>query len=167
MKIVTTAELLEIIRAIKGATFATITLSTEPKMRKTDNPFYGLVKKIATHNVCLNFIYENAVNRQRAREEKEKDFTAGQRVWGEHETAAIVWKNGVPYLQVKLEKTINTLYVSTVDNTPVDAAELATFLPEKSTNKSQGVDAPVLTISPKFENIVSAKIKGEEYIVKN
>jgi len=166
MKLITTAELLELIRAIKGATFATLTLSTEPTMRKTDNPFYGLVKKVAIHNVCLNYNYENSVNKQRDREDKIENgpFVAAE-TWGSHETSAVVEHKGIHYLQVKLQKTLSTLFVHTIDNSPVDVAELAPFMPEKKANKSQGVDEQILNIRPKFDNIIAISIKGQDYQV--
>lgn len=162
MKLITRAELITLIKSIKGATFATITLSTDPTMRKTNNPFHGMVKKVAIHNVCLNFNYENSVNRQREREDKIADFEA-QSTWGVHESPAIVVYKDQTYLQAKLEKTLNFMYVSTIDRKPVDASQLEEFLPKRSEMANQGVNETIKTIKPKIDNIVAISVKGEDY----
>ncbi len=169
MKKITRLQLIELLTAIKGATFATITLSTEPSnMRKTNNPFAGLVRKVAQHMVCLNYIYENAVNNQREREEKFDDapFVA-QETWGTHITPSLIENNGQMYLQCKIQKSLGETFVNTLDGTVIDKAELAPFLREKAPNLNQGIDKEVINIRPKVNNIIAINIKGEQYEVVN
>ncbi len=165
MKIITRTALIALLMEIKGATFATLTLSTDPRMKKTGNAMAGLVRKVAIHNVTLNANYENSVNRQLGREDKKADFKAQERAWGVHLSPAVVEHKGVLYVHSKLEKTLETMYVSTLDNKPVDVAEIAAFLPVKAENKTQGTEKEIMVFSPKVENIVAITVKGENYQV--
>lgn len=66
-------QLREIVVERKGATFVEIVTNTEPKMRKTGNPYYGRVRRIARRNGMLGTSYENDVNNQRHRENQPLD----------------------------------------------------------------------------------------------
>jgi hypothetical protein len=60
-----------------SATFATIIANVEQKMLKRGNPLAtAKITKLVDYKFSLNCIYENAVNSQRKREEKEADFVA-------------------------------------------------------------------------------------------
>ena len=56
MKTITKQTLVEMLkRTNSGATFATFVAVTDPKMRKTNNPYFGNVKKVARIKATLNF----------------------------------------------------------------------------------------------------------------
>lgn len=170
MKIITRAQLLEILLNLKGATFATLTLSTDPKMVQKDrvtkeaNPYFGRVRKVARHNVCINSSYENSVNNQRVREGGQKDFVAQERAWGVHISPAIIEHKGNHYLHSKLEKTLDTLYVDD-QGKEVDLAVLQPYLPKVYESKTQDLDKEVIVFSPSIENVIFANMLGEEFQV--
>lgn len=82
--------LCKVIAECKGARAASIIAHTKQDLTGgKSNPFYGRVTKIAHVNGMINWLYENAVNRQRGREEQPTDddgeivpFTAEPRPWG-------------------------------------------------------------------------------------
>lgn len=172
---VTTGQLVDLLASIKGATVVTLKLQTTPKMNKRsreadsdgvkrDNPFYGDVAKRSEYNVFLNFVYENSVNRQRGREDKEQDFHA-QETWGEHVTNSLILHNDQYYLQCKLEKSLSTEYVVMSTKGIVSEEELKEYLPPRSENKSQGTDKEILNIRPKVTNIKEMVFNRTRYIV--
>ena len=101
MKTINTNQLTNILANIAQNVPAEITTITEPKMLKKGNPFTGVTKK-SIANVMLNYNYGAEVNRQRALEGKEFDFTPKARAWGEKlgETGLIT-HNGQLYLSCR------------------------------------------------------------------
>lgn len=163
---VTIEELATIIAAETAPRKVTVVLNTVPAMRKTNNPFVGLVSKLTKYQVMINFNYENSVNNQLKRENANPaKFTAGERPWGEHETKAIISKGDILYLQLKHEKTLHESFVNLADSSFIDKAELVPFL-QVSNNSNQGLEKPVRVISPKFSNIVEIAMNGERFKVK-
>lgn len=163
---VTIEELATIIAAETAPRKITVVLNTEPKMRKTNNPFVGLARKLAKYSVMINFNYENSVNNQRKREDVAEKFTAQARAWGEHETKSIISKDDGLYLQLKHEKTLHESFINTVDNTFINKTEIAPFLQVSKPNPNQGVEKVVRVMSPKFTNIVEVAMNGERFRVK-
>lgn len=96
MAAITIEELTAKVAEQESATFVSITTETVPKMRKTDNPYFGRVTRRAVRSGMFAASYESCVNRQRMREAGENEvvehFNAGQ-LWngkGEHVAPAIV-----------------------------------------------------------------------------
>jgi len=69
-------EMANILMAQKGSTMAEVAAITEPKMRKTGNPYIGHVIKVSTINIGLGGDYEKAVARQMEKEGKKGEFQA-------------------------------------------------------------------------------------------
>lgn len=164
---VTIEELLTIIAAETRYQIISIILNTVPKMRKTDNPFFGIVSKLAKYSAGLNFIYENSVNNKREKEGNFDDapFVAQERAWGEHATKSIIIKEDGNYLQLKVEKKLEETFVNLADSTFIDKSALMPFLQIPKPNTNQLLENPVVIISPKFTNIVEVVMNGERYVV--
>ena len=81
------SELVDHLMGLRGAKFTTIVAETDPRMRKTGNPYVGATK-ISRVNGVVNWIYQNAVNNQRCRENQPLDqgevehFEPEPRKWG-------------------------------------------------------------------------------------
>ena len=45
--------LIEVLKNVQRGSFAHIIIMTEPKMRKTDNPFFGHIKKVTNGNILI------------------------------------------------------------------------------------------------------------------
>ena len=126
----------------KGATIITVVAETAPRMRKTDNPYFGRVKKVAVVNGMINYNYEGNVNRQREREGSETDFRASAPAWGERVgDSCIIECKGRRYLDFRLLNTLEVKYIC--DGKEVAKAEIEKFLPSRKKNASQGLDKVV------------------------
>ena len=155
-------QIIEILKGVKGATFATMTIETVPNLRKTDNPYIGRIKKIASHNVCLNFDYQNSVNRQLVREHKANDFKA-ESTWGEHVTRCIVKKEDKYYIQAKLEKTLDSCFV--VNGEIIERGLVKPFEYVRPTTTKQNVEKQVRIIKPKLDNMKELILNKTRYVI--
>lgn len=162
MKKVTSKQLIKLLKQTTHSTFATITLITKPRMRKTENPYYDTAIKLSTYNVCLNFDYERSVNRQREREEKRQNFV-GEDNWGEHESPCIIKLKGTYYLQCKLEKRLKVDYINSKTNEDLSKA-IEPFLYKSYSSKKQDLEKEVICIRPKIDNILTVTMNNETYV---
>lgn len=89
----------------KGATFATFKATTDPGLKKTGNPYSGVIK-VSVVNGCIGFDYENSVNNAQERAGELRDFVAQERKWGKRISRAFVEHKGAFYLTVKVEKSV-------------------------------------------------------------
>ena len=169
--------LINFLRELKGATPATIVMETRPKMNKfgrtpdennekVPNPFLDRIVKRTRMNVFLNTDYENSVNRQLSRENKDADFDAQQRAWGEHITKSLIFHEGHYYLQVKVEKTYSAEYIDTRNGSTISIEDLREFMPPIHHSQTQGTDKEIKVISIKVENLISMGAKGEQYEIE-
>lgn len=161
-----------VLQVIDNPTEATIVTKTLLKMNKKDvatkskpNP-YGNVWKIQTKRVVLNPKYEQAVNEQRAVEDKSEDFVAKERKWGVPIGSGMLMKDGSFYLKMIVKSVENALYAF-VQTDPNDVSHLVDyellrpFVPGQSAPKSQGVDEAVKFCSVGMENVLH--ISGETF----
>lgn len=170
-KQISTAQLTGILMAVKGHKFITITTETEPKMRKTNNPFHGHIIKRSTANVSMNFEYANVVNNRREKEGNEEKFVPKPRKWGERiDGTCFVMHNGAMYMEVHYKSAPSaTEYIDTRDNSNVSKDLLAPYLQEPNTSavaEGQGLENAVILRDIKIGNIRECKMNGEHYIVR-
>ena len=167
---ITRAELISIIemRSRSGCFAVTIDAKTMPKMRKTNNPYFGKVFKVSRVNGMLNWIYQNAVNRQRTREGNEADFEVKPRHWGTrtpHTPFVTHVKDDVQklYLELKVERSLEHSYVDDAGNL-FDKAKIAEFLPAtKDEGQAQGLDKAVILRDYDIENVTAIAVDGITY----
>lgn len=158
------------LRELKGAKPATIVIRTEPRLNKNSretgdaNPFLNNIYKVSEMQVFLNFDYENSVNRQRSREDKESSFQVGSS-WGEHDGRVLVVKDGQDYIQCKLERKLSTEYRTKTTNQNVPLEELTEYMSPRSRSRSQGTDKEILVIRPKLDNLVELRIDRQVIVV--
>lgn len=165
-KILTKGELVAMLSGIRGATFATITTETDPRLRKTGNP-HSNVRKVSRVNVCIGFQYANSVNNQREREGSDPDFEAAPRQWGIRIPGTVLVKHegsGKVYLETKVERSLDYRYIlPNGQDIPEDM--IAPFLPKRAESERQETAKPILVRDYAIENIKAIALKGEEYIV--
>lgn len=146
-------------RAMSGAFIVTLETCTVPAMRKAGNPYAGRVVKISRVNGMLNWNYENAVNAQCDREEKDADFEAYPRKWGKRLTRTpLVAHNGNLYVELKVQRSLECRY-ETLDGRPVEADAIAPYLSGNSASR-QGVDREIILRDYAVENITAITIDG-------
>lgn len=143
-----------------------ITTYTDPKLRKTGNPYVG-VKKIQTTKVEINFNYASDVNKQRMAEGKDLDFRTKES-WHEHiGTSKCLVKNpktDEKYLLVKVVSKENAYYIDENRNF-LTVDQLKPFMPEYKKPVHQDLDNPILVNTYKLANIKEVEIDGTKYIL--
>jgi hypothetical protein len=159
----TPKELEKALRRIDVAMIVTVRTRTEPKMRKTDNPFYGDVYKYSVLNGIVNFHYQKAVNRQRSREGVEPDFESQPRAWGSRISGCpLVVHQDKLYLEIKVEH--ERAEYRRKDGSAVSHDNLKPFIPERHPGR-QGVEKVVVLRDVNLDNILSITYAGESYDV--
>lgn len=171
--VITKSEAVNIIsRNVKGTTTITIDMDSpmdgKGKMRKTGNPFVGkgIIKRV-TMNGMIGFDYENSVNRQATREDKEHRG-AKPRTWGTLTPDRLfVEHKGQYYLQMKVQKASTPVYMYP-DGTILETSEIKPFIPIKKKSSTQSdIDKEVIVRDVKMENITGMRFNNGKYILDN
>jgi hypothetical protein len=166
---ITRERLFDMLSVLKGATIITFVAKTEPKMRKTGNPFVGNVWKWAKVNGILNFHYDKAVLKRLEKEGKSADEFKQGSSW--HEPVMVDNKltpfckhktNGKFYLRFMLKGAIESEYRQN-DGTPIDFKDIEKFIPEKSDYANQGTDDPIIFLTYGLESIQQITMNGETF----
>jgi len=161
-------QLVDLMRNNKGATPVTIVARTEPGMNKTGNPYMGKVFKVSRVNGMIGFRYENAVNKQLAREGEVADFVAKPRKWGTHiDGTPLIEHKGNYYLEMKVEKSLDHRYEDASGNELDDVTLdlVRAFMPVKNKPVSQGTEKEIICRNYKVEKILSITYRGTCYLV--
>ena len=162
MKQITKQELIDLINEVKGVTFVSVDIESEPRMRKTDNPYMGATKQVSLSG-AVNYDYGHSVNLQLDREDKEANFQVQKRAWGEHVDNWVVHK-GNHYLPIKIENASDPTYV--YDGEEVNVEELKPFLYESKKPKTQeDVTKEIIVRDVKIDSIKHIRAFGDEFEV--
>jgi hypothetical protein len=166
VRIVNRNELLIELADLRGATFATVDICTEPKIKcpKTSG-MQGRILKASRLNVCLNGKYENMVNNRRKVEGKTPDFQSQGMSWANSFPKTPVIQHAKRenfYVKLPIIRCLDVQYY--LDGNKVDKSEIEEYLVPSSV-PNQGLDNPVYFNMVKLENIRSVKMNGEELVV--
>jgi len=172
MKTITENQAFEVLTTgIAGNTFAQIQTDTDPRMRKTNNPYSG-ARKISSINVSYGANYGKAVNRQAAREDNPNpnEFKPEPLPWGEWipglENKAISHK-GERYIRFQMTENKPAVhYVLNGEEVSVDL--LRPFLPNRKPSQRQadhGNEKEVQVRAFKLSSIKAFTLKGENYVI--
>lgn len=157
----------------RGATFVTFVAETEPKMRKTGNPYADNVVKTAKINGQLNFHYDNAVLKELAKEGKDAaDFRKGES-WHtpvirpdgtltpfcQHKT------KGTYYLRFRLIGKMSASFATKDTGAAIADADIDSFL-VKSDYANQGCDNPIIFLTYGLDSIKQMTLNGITYLVR-
>lgn len=170
MQAITRDELIGKLLGTSGATFATITATTDARAKKTGNPF-GKIFKEATVNGCLNFHYDAGVERRLAKEGKTADEFKKGESWHE---PVLQDGNLTPLCQHKTDKSkvyVRFMLVQKVGETiyreengrEIPADQVKPFLPKPSGYANQGLDNPLVILTYDLDNVDQLTIGGETY----
>ena len=177
MQTITHEELKDKLASLKASTAVAIETETEPKMLKKNrntgeaNPFsYGVIK-IGTMAGLIGCHYENSVNNQLGREDKELLFEAKNRKWGtlmDNKVLVVHTPKGHTepsyYLQILVKRSKRPIYTDGTIEIPME--EIKPFLPKKRTPKTQDdLDTKVILRDVNIKNIKIIRMLGEEYFV--
>lgn len=159
-------------RASKGAKIVSIVACTDPRMKKTGNPYNGRNIRKRAHVVgVINWNYAMSVNRQLCREEKQDDFVPRPRQWGQR-MAGTPWVHHTnkagqfkKYIELKVERSIAHEFVDMDTNERVDKDVCHSFITQRSDSGRQGVDKPIILRDYELANIEAIKFGGDTYML--
>ncbi len=169
--IINRADLISGLMAQRGSKFITIIAETEPRMRKTGNPFIG-AKKVSRVNGRINANYDGNVLARLAKEGKDaSEFSKGES-WHEAITRddgtmtpfCAHKKTGAIYIRFVLENAIESHYFDANGN-EIDKDAIAPFL-QTSTYANQGLDNPIIFLTYGMESVKALTIDGMTYLIK-
>ena len=150
-----------------GAQPASIQYITEPKLNKEGKAKFGTVTKIANIGGMIGYSYENSVNNQLERENKEREFMA-QPLWkgaGKRLSSALSVhiEKETFYLTYKAQQTFKSFHFDSALNF-IPYAMLKPFFPDnKPTNQGVSEGKEVYHREIKIDNVRRVKIKKVTY----
>lgn len=157
MKNLTKNELIDLLSKVKGTTFVSIETTTVPKL-KSGNPFSNL-KKVSKVSGAIGFNYQNSVNNALTKEDKEKDFEAKPRKWGEKVVGTPLVKHKDKfYLEMKAQNGQSDYFN---DQGRVSKEDIKPW--EYAKSSRQGLENEVIVRDFSIDNISRVKINKEEY----
>lgn len=164
MKVMTKSEFKELIDQKKGSEFIALDIETEPRMRKTGNPFMGCTKS-STVSGIIGWDYETSVNNQLEREGKDRVFEARGRSWGVRVDPHWVENRGNYYLTVQVQAATEPAFV--LNGERIVSEKIEPFLYDRPEIPASQADAgveekAVKYMDVKLENVKAARIRGEE-----
>lgn len=171
MKKVNISALVSMMSNLKGATICTLVTYTEPKMRKTNNPYFGRVMKVSKCQYQFGYDYENAVNNRLKAQGLTPTFKTSERKWGEWVVVnkVAVHKDEL-YLRFYTMENAKPTTAYLVDNrlaTPEEVAEIKTFIPESAPSNRQAesglTEHQVQPREFKATSILKISVEGEVY----
>lgn len=151
-----------------GAQPASLQYVTTPKINKAGKDTFGEVTKIANIGCMIGYKYENSVNNQLERENKEREFMS-QPLWkGKGKRLSTALSTHIEkqtfYLTYKAQQTFKSFHFDSVLNF-IPVALLKPYFPQSDPAKYQGLDKPVYHREIALENVRRLKIKGCTYEV--
>lgn len=162
-------QLVEMLENQKGATPISLQYKTTPKINKEGKNLFGEVTRLANIQAFLGASYENSVNRQLQREEKDASFEAKP-----------LWKGKGLRVNFSLAKHIETgkFYMSYLPLKTLRSYHFDQFLnpiPNEvikqyfyaSSNSQQGTEKEIFHREIGIENIMKIKMNKRTYIVKH
>lgn len=180
-------ELKQVLFGVRGAKPVTITARTVPKLKGgMKNRLNGL-EKLSRVNGIINFSYENAVNKQRQREDNDEKFEAEPRKWGvrlfdnERHMLPLVAKEpelSSPYvtfedlkriatdklyLELKVQKSLEHEYYLNGVIVPNDEAELEVY--KAPSSGRQAVEREVILRDYAFGGIEEVAMDGNVFVL--
>ena len=150
---------------VKGTTFVSCDIETDPRMRKTGNPYLhrGIVKRNTLTGV-IGFDYQNGLDR-RANKENKEQRQAKSRAWGTLTPDRLfVTHNGNFYLQLQVENSSEPRFFDR-DGIEIPKAELAPWLPKRTSESSSqaDLDSKIIVRDIKMSNIKAMRFMGSKY----
>lgn len=167
---ITENELVDLLTNNKGATPISLQYVTKPKINKEGKNIFGEVTRIANIQAFLGTNYENSVNRQLQREEKEAKFEA-KPLWNGkgiriNFSLAKHSETGKFYMSYLPLKTLKSFHFDQFTNLiPNDVVKQ--YFYQSSNNNQQGTEKEIFHREIGIENIRKFKMKGCTYIVKH
>lgn len=172
MKQITAQEMIQKIRDnVKGVTFVSIDTVTDPRMKKTNNPFLGAMKH-QTLTGAIGYDYEKGVNRLAEKEGKFDGRQAKERAWGfvtddmffvckdKHENEG----GTIGYLRMRVTACSNQRFI--LNGQEIEKEKLEFFLPAvKKSSTQSDLNGEVIARDIAFDSIKVIRMLGDEFLL--
>ncbi len=155
-------EFLERLSSHKGSIICVITSKTIPKLRK-EHPFTEAIRHIHMQEVALGAIYENSVNRARAKEGLTEYFYA-EALWGGKGRRKTPYTyehidTHKEYFAVRPIRSIESFYMD--GSKEYKDEDVTPYLQRQGVATKQGLNKPVPWRTLSIENLRMCKVFGE------
>lgn len=167
MQNITQNQLVGLLTNLRGNTFVSIIAQTDPRMRKTGNPFLGAVKVTETGGQMNGADYENAVNKRL----DGGGFKAADRRWGSYVAntgGKVVENKGKLYLSLRFRRnsTVKTQFF--FEGEEIARETLSPWLPTPPVSRRQSEaglneEDHVICRDYGFDSILQITVGGETY----
>lgn len=174
MQTINSNSILAVLNTIKNGTFVGVHSLTEPKMRKTNNPFNGhLVQKMTIQTLQFGYSYENAVNNRI--DGSGETFVAEPLKWGEWLIPnKVITHKGKLYARFyKVDNNTEPNVVYLIDGviaTEEQEETIKSFLVSSSPSARQSeVGLTTHQVKPRdfaFDSIIGLAVNGEMYNIE-
>lgn len=163
----TVEQVVETVKNIKCNTFVSVASVTEPRMRKTNNPYFGKVTKRSRIAGAIGFDYEQVIINQGLREGNDIDFNfrAQAHKWAVPTDSLniVTNKQGTKlYLRIKVQANPEKPEYF-FDGEPIEKSEIEQFLYQSKKPQTQDVlEKEVVIRMIDFNNITNIRIAGKD-----
>lgn len=165
---ITHNELLNVLNQVEKPTFVHIVMETPVRMKKTDNPYFGLITKRSSGNYLIGMEYGKRVNKNLEKEEMESDFVVEPPKGKKHISKCVLIDTKtetVHYLMMERFDEIHPQIEFKQGQDPIEKQLFEQFLYPTYKSKKQGQDRKVMVITPKLTNIKEMSIDKMKYEV--
>jgi hypothetical protein len=175
MTIITKNQLLDLLSNLPAGTFISFLMATSARLLVKASKEAGIVDpkgavKLTRLSAQIGVVYQNKVNNQLERENKENDFVAKKAFYDFESKNRVVAKGKKNPTQKYLVFTpfANSYPMSKylIDNKIVSKSNIPTdALPKTYNPQNQGTDTPIIWRTVKIENIRTVAMNGQNYKV--
>ena len=165
---ITVNELLNLLNQIEKPTFVHITMETEVRMNKKDNPYFGRVKKVTSGNYLLCSDYEQRVNNNSEKEGQERTFKSELPKGKKHISKCVLVDTkteSVHYVMLERFDEIKTKVSYYMDGNEIEKQLISDWLRSSYKSKKQTQERKVMVFTPKLTNIREISIDKMKYTV--
>ena len=159
--------LVEILWKVEKQTFCNIVTETNVRMNKTGNPYHNKITKKSIQNVMIGTTYENRVNNNLEREEKERNFEVSENKVGEHLSKVVLYNDNTKkyYLQYERFNEVKPTVEYIFEGNEIEKKLFENFMIKSNNYSNQGTDRTVNILSVTLNNIKQITLNGQKYKV--
>lgn len=164
---INTLQLVELLNKVEKSTIINMVTETTVRMNKTGNKFYNLVKKISNQNVIIGNTYENRVNNNLEREDKDRNFEVSKNNVGEHFSKVVLYNENTKkfYLQYERFNEVKPKVFYSFNDNEIDYNLFKDYIVKSSNYSNQNLDNTVKVMSVTLNNIKELSMFGKKYII--
>lgn len=164
---ITKNELINVLNQVEKQTFVHVVMETEVRMRKTDNPFYGLVKKVSSGNYLIGTDYGKRVKSNMSKEGIEEPTFEVEPPKGKEHISKVVLvdtKTGTThYLMMERFDEVKPQVHYIMNGVTIEKGLFEHFMNKVYTSTKQTQGRKVTPITPKIDNIKEITIDKMKY----